>query len=69
MGKSDKEKATVLAKHLADVFRPHEQEPDDEILECVKSPASSVDPIKPITPNEIQKERGLLNTKKRRIWT
>ena len=62
--KSDKEKAIVFTKHLADVFRLHEQEPDDEILECLESPALSVEPIKPITPKEIQKETGLLNTKK-----
>jgi hypothetical protein len=31
--KSDKEKATVFAKHLADVFQPHAQETDEEILE------------------------------------
>jgi hypothetical protein len=32
MGKSDKGKATVFAKNLADVFQPHAQEIDEEIL-------------------------------------
>jgi hypothetical protein len=51
-------------KHLVDVFQPHEQETDEEILEYRESPAQSVEPIKPITPKEIKKEIGLLNTKK-----
>jgi hypothetical protein len=67
--KSDKEKATIFAKHLADVFHPHEQETDEETLEYLASPAQSVEPIKPITPKEIMKEIGLLNTKKHRVWT
>jgi hypothetical protein len=67
--KSDKEKATVFAKHLAGVFQPHGQETDEEILEHLESPAQSVEPTKPITPKEIKKEIGLLNTKKHRVWT
>ena len=62
--KSDKEKATVFAKHLADVFQRHAQETDEEILEFLESPAESVEPIKPFTPKEIKEEMGLLNTKK-----
>jgi hypothetical protein len=64
MGKSDEEKATVFAKHLADVFQPHAQETDEEILEFLESPAPSVEPVKPFTSNEIKEEIGLLNTKK-----
>ena len=64
MTKSDKEKATVSAKHLADVFQPHAQETDEEILEYLKSPALSVEPIKLITPREIKEEIELLNAKK-----
>jgi len=30
MSKKDKEKATVFAKHLADVFQTHAQETDEE---------------------------------------
>jgi hypothetical protein len=44
--KSDKEKAAVFAKHLADVFQPHEQEPDEEMLEFLGSPTQTVEPIK-----------------------
>ena len=62
--KSDKEKATVFAKRLADVFQPQAQETDEEILENLESPAQSVEPIKLITPKEIKEERGLLNTQK-----
>jgi hypothetical protein len=57
-------KATVFVKHLADIFKPHAQETDDEILEFLTSPAQPVEPIKPITPKEIKEEIGLLNTKK-----
>jgi hypothetical protein len=62
--KSNKEKAAVFAKHLADVFQPHEQENYEEILEHLEPPAQSVEPINPITPKEIKKETGLLHTKK-----
>ena len=44
--KSDKEKAAVFAKRLADVFQPHEQESDEEMLEFLESPAQRVEPIK-----------------------
>jgi hypothetical protein len=64
MTKSDKEKAAVFAKHLADVFQPHAQETDEEILQFLESPAQSVEQIKPFTPKEIKEEIGLLNTKK-----
>jgi len=43
--KSDKEKVTAFAKNLADVFQPHEQEPDEEILEFLELPAQPVEPI------------------------
>jgi hypothetical protein len=59
MGKSDKEKTTVFAKHLAVVFQPHAQETDKEILEYLESPAQPVEPIKFITPKEIKEEIGL----------
>jgi hypothetical protein len=62
--KSDKEKAAEFQKHLANVFQPHDQETDEEILAYLKSPAQSVEPIKPLAPKEIKKEIGLLNTKK-----
>jgi hypothetical protein len=52
--KSDKEKATVFAKHLAHIFQPHVQETDEEIPELLESPAQSVEPIKPFTPKEIK---------------
>ena len=64
MSKKDKEKATVFAKHLADVFQTHAQETDEEILEYLESPAQSVEPIKLITQKEIKEEIGLLNAKK-----
>jgi len=59
--KSDKEKATVFAKHQADVLQPHAQETDEEIPEYLESPALSVEPIQLITPKEIKEEIGLLN--------
>jgi hypothetical protein len=37
--KSDKDKVTGFAKHLADVFQPHAQETDEEIIEFLESPA------------------------------
>jgi hypothetical protein len=57
-----KKKAAVLAKHLAAVFQPHEQETDKEMLEFLESPAQSVETIKIITPKKIKEEIGLLNT-------
>ena len=53
-----------------DVFQPHVQETDEEILEFLEPPAQSVEPIKPFTPKEIKEEIGLLNTKKNHLaWT
>jgi hypothetical protein len=51
--KSDKGNETVSAKQLADVFQPHAQETDEEILEYLESPAHSSEPIKLITPKAI----------------
>ena len=68
--KSDKEKAAVFAKNLADVFQLHEEETDEEMLEFMETPARSVESIKLITPKEIKDETGLLNFKKRHLaWT
>jgi hypothetical protein len=50
--------------HFTDVFQPHEQEPDKDMLAFLKSPALSVAPIRCITPKEIKDEMGLLNMKK-----
>ena len=61
--KSDKEKAAAFAKQLANLFQPHEQEPDEEMLEFLEPPAQLVEPINHITPKEINNEIGLLNTK------
>ena len=59
----DGQKATVFAKHLADVFQPHVQFTDEQILEFLESPAQSVEPLEPTTPKEI-KEIRILNMKK-----
>ena len=67
MGKKRQKKATVFTKHLANVFQPHAQETDEEILEFLEPPAQSVEPIKPFTPKEIKEEIGLLNTKKKSL--
>ena len=61
---SDKEKAAEFAKHLADIFQPHDQEPDEEITEFLELSAQPVEPIKRITPKEINDELGLFNKKK-----
>jgi hypothetical protein len=37
-----------------DVFQPHVQETDEDILEFLESPAQSVEPIKPFTLKEIK---------------
>jgi hypothetical protein len=50
----------VFAKHLAEVFQPHEQEADEELLEYLDSSAQSVAPIKLITPKELKAEIGFL---------
>ena len=39
--KSYKEKAAVFAKHLVEVFQPHAQETDKEVLEYLESPAQT----------------------------
>ena len=39
-----------------DVFQPHVHFTDEEILEFLESPDLSVEPLKPITPNEIREE-------------
>jgi hypothetical protein len=62
--KSDKDKAVVFAKHLAEVFQPHEQEADEELLEYLESSAQPVAPIKPITPKELRAEIGLLHSQR-----
>jgi hypothetical protein len=54
--KTEKEKATIFAKHLAVLFQPHAQETDEEILQFLESPAQSVEPMKPFTPKEIKKK-------------
>jgi hypothetical protein len=61
---SDNEKAAVFAKHLADEFQPHEQEPDEEMTEFLELSAQPAEPIKHITPKEINDELGLLNKRK-----
>ena len=57
--KSDKEKAAVFAKHLADLFQPHEQESDEEMLEFLESPALIVEPIKHHTKGNKRQNRTL----------
>jgi hypothetical protein len=62
--KSDKDKAVLFAKHLAEVFQPHAHEADEELLEYLESSAQPVAPIKPITPKELKAEIGLLHSRK-----
>jgi hypothetical protein len=62
--KSDKDKAVMFAKHLAEVFQPQEQEADEELLEYRESSAQPVAPIKPITPKELKAEISLLHSRK-----
>jgi len=62
--KSDKERAAVFAKHIADIFQPHELQPNEEMLEFLESPAQPIEPIKHFTPKEINDEIGLLNMEK-----
>ena len=64
MGKKRQRKSNSLRETPRGCIPTARTETDDEILECLESPASSVEPIKPITPKELQKEIGLLNTKK-----
>ena len=52
-----------------DIFQPHVHFTDEEIHEFLESPDLSVEPLKPITPNEIREEIRLLNTKKHLAWT
>jgi len=44
--KSDEQKAAVFATQPADLFQPLEQEPDEEMLEFLESPAQPVQPMK-----------------------
>jgi hypothetical protein len=62
--RSDKEKATVFAKHLAKTFTPNDDSIDDEIERDLDLIPKNVPPIKPATPKEIQKEINRLNPKK-----
>ena len=51
-----------------DVFQPHEQEPDEEMLEFLESPAQPVEPIKHSTPKEINSDRSTsVKQRKRRV--
>jgi hypothetical protein len=61
---SDKEKADTFAKHLADVFKPHEEESDDELPEYPQPPTQPVSPIKPITSKEVKTAIRFLHTRK-----
>ena len=64
LAQSDKEKADTFAKHLADVFKPQEEESDDELPEYPQPPTRPVAPIKPITPKELKTAIPLLHTTK-----
>jgi hypothetical protein len=58
---SDKEKAKRFTAHLANVFTPNENHPDQEIEEEL---SQNILPIKILSPNEIREETGFLNIKK-----
>ena len=57
--KRQRKKAAVFAKHLADVFQPHEQESDEEMLKFLESPALPVEPIKHHIKGNKQRNRTL----------
>jgi hypothetical protein len=62
--RSDEEKATVFAKHLAKTFTPNDNDTDEERERDLDLTPANVPPIKPTTPKEIQQEINRLNPKK-----
>jgi hypothetical protein len=60
---SDKEKADTFAKHLEDVFKPHEKGSDDKLPEHLQPPTQPVTPIQPVTPKELKTAIRLLHTR------
>jgi len=64
LAKSGKEKADTFAKNLADVFKPHEEESDDELPEYPQLPTQPVAPIKPITSKELKTSIRFRQTRK-----
>jgi hypothetical protein len=53
--RSDEEKATVFAKHLAKTFTPNNDDIDEEIERDLGHIPENVPPVKPATSKEIQK--------------
>lgn len=62
--RSDNEKTTVFANHLAKTFTPNDDNTDVEIERDLDHIPGNVPPIKPATPKETQKEINRLNPKK-----
>lgn len=62
--RSEIEKAEVFAQHLAEVFTPHNVEPNEEIEEYLDAPLQLSPPIRAFSPGEIKKEIKLLNNRK-----
>lgn len=62
--RSNQEKADLFAEHLAEVFSPHNAEPNQEIYDYLNTNLGPTDPIQPVTPKEIKAEISRLNTKK-----
>ena len=67
--KRQRKKAAVFAKHLADVFQPHEQESDEEMLEFLESPAQPAEPIKHHIKGNKRRNRTLKYEKTHLTWT
>jgi hypothetical protein len=61
--KATKEKSNTFAKHLADVFKPHEEESDDELSEYPQLRTQPAAPIEQITPKELKTAIRLLHTR------
>jgi hypothetical protein len=58
--RSDEEKSTLFAEHLAKVFTPNNTEMDPEVEEHLAHVPADTPEIKKITIQEVQKEISLL---------
>lgn len=62
--RDDDEKTQLFAEHLAQVFTPNDDQPDNELERDINNIPMHIPPIRPLTVNEVQREIKYLNTRK-----
>jgi len=68
-GRKRQRKTAVFATHLADIFQPHEQEREEEMLELLEPPAQQFEHTKHQTKGN-KRRNGTLKYEERHLaWT